>query len=107
INSRRLIRSPRRERPCRSLRQSGFAQTFDPPVAILRAPKRKNDIGEIGNPQRGIKLAQPRHELLCFVAEYVATIDDNIPEVDADAELDPLLPGHVGVSPGHAQLNIK
>ena len=40
------------------------------------------------------------------VTEDVATIDDDVADIDADAKLDPLLMWHVGVALRHATLNI-
>jgi hypothetical protein len=41
------------------------------------------------------------------VAEDVATIDDDVADIDPNAKLDPLLLRHVGVALHHATLNIK
>src|SRR5260370_22198550 len=41
------------------------------------------------------------------VAEDVATIDDDVADIDPNAKLDPLLLRHVGVALHHATLDIK
>ena len=40
------------------------------------------------------------------VAPHVVAIDDDVAEVDADAELDPLLRRNVGIALGHAALDL-
>src|SRR6266536_741927 len=41
------------------------------------------------------------------VSLYVATVDDNIPDIDADAKFDPPLLRHVGITLHHAALDIN
>src|ERR1700730_3259976 len=41
------------------------------------------------------------------VAEDVATIDDDVADIDPNAKLDPLLLRHITVALGHAALNIE
>src|SRR5262249_10136357 len=41
------------------------------------------------------------------IAEDVAMVEHDIPDIDPNAELDPLLLGHVGVPLGHSLLNIN
>jgi hypothetical protein len=40
------------------------------------------------------------------ISEDVATIDDDVPDIDADPKLDPLVLWNVGVALCHASLNI-
>jgi hypothetical protein len=51
---------------CRSLRQPRFSQALFESREVLRPAKREHAL-EIGNPQRGIDLAQARHGLVRLI----------------------------------------
>src|SRR5262249_17448150 len=57
MNSRRLIRSPRRERPCTLLRQSSFAQPFLKFCEVLR-PSQRVHLPNVRNPISRSELKQ-------------------------------------------------
>ncbi|WP_442893329.1 hypothetical protein [Bradyrhizobium sp.] len=41
------------------------------------------------------------------IAENVTSINDDVADIDANAELDPLLIGYPGIAPGHSALNVE
>jgi hypothetical protein len=51
------------------------------------------------------KTLQTRRDVYA-IPEDVATVDDNVALVNADAELDPFLLGHFGIALDHAALNL-
>src|SRR5262249_18038856 len=75
---------------------SDFKLTFD----IFLHATRHTNASRLGNP-----LKTRRH--VHAISEDVTVVDDDVTDMDADAELDPFLLRHVGIALGHTLLNIS
>jgi len=70
------------------------------PLDVLQHSTRNADTPRLRNPLQ-------THRHVHAIPEDVATVDDDVTDIDADTELNLLLVWHLGIALGHSALDIK